>query len=127
MESIEMQFEYVIRRAHHCGRYGAAGADADLYRGFMGCYFTMNESITNKNPNAIQAAIEYGIRLGKVRMSLDIASKKVIAKIEDTKHTDAERIEEIREKIHSTDEPKKMAEAVTELDQLFLKLGLFPG
>jgi len=27
-----MYFEYLIRRVYECGRYGAAGADADIFR-----------------------------------------------------------------------------------------------
>ena len=27
-------YEYLIRRAHYCGRYGVHGADADTYRSY---------------------------------------------------------------------------------------------
>lgn len=122
-----MQFEYAIRRAHHCGRYGAAGANADLYRGFMGTHFRLNEAITKKSPNIIEQAIEYGVRLGCVRMALDIAAKEVISKFRDSNPLESDKIEELRENLDSADNPTKMAQVVTELDQIFLKLGLYPG
>ncbi|MHA4895634.1 hypothetical protein ACXZ1K_12845 [Pedobacter sp. PWIIR3] len=46
-----MSYEYLIRRAHQCGRYGVAGADADTYRSLVrnaSTYYSEMEAIKNK-------------------------------------------------------------------------------
>lgn len=43
-ENYAMYYEWLICDIYHCGRYGVAAADADIYRRLVSCYFKLVQS-----------------------------------------------------------------------------------
>ncbi|WP_075340719.1 hypothetical protein [Tenacibaculum agarivorans] len=76
-----MRYEYLIRRAHQCGRHGVAGADADIYRRFLtnaSIYKTEKEAIENNQPrqwrkSESEMLSDYMVSAGKIAAFIETA------------------------------------------------------
>lgn len=81
-----MTYEYLIRRAYQCGRYGVSGADADIYRAYERkeiIYRKDKEAIENGTPRIRTGSIddlahEAGIASGEIATHLESAIEKVL-------------------------------------------------
>ncbi len=72
-----MLYEIIVRFANgNCGRFGVAGANADIYRSF-----TMSEAIYEQaqagNNNVSDSALKYGIALGEVSAYLSDSAERI--------------------------------------------------
>lgn len=65
MDDFAMLYEAIVRRAHgNCGRYGSAGADADIYRHLQEAY------ALDINGNPVHKPFEKGEAIGRVKAFL---------------------------------------------------------
>lgn len=122
MERIEMQFENAIRRAHNCGRYEAPGANADLFAGFISWDRKQKKISNEKDASVLKTGIEYGIRLGQVSMSLDIAIKKVISLQKESNPVIVEKIEDLRERLSFSTTLDEISDLVIEFNELIKQI-----
>ncbi|KAB1061466.1 hypothetical protein [Salibacter halophilus] len=56
-----MEYEYLIRKAFNCGRFGAPGANADIYRRYernKGLYESETDAVKNNKPRKWNQPIE---------------------------------------------------------------------
>ena len=92
MENMKaMDYEYLIRAAHNCGRYGVEGANADIYRTLetkSALLNTERENIETGKPREWNEKIEemefkYGFKCGEVATHVNIAINKVLKEHED--------------------------------------------
>ena len=129
-----MSYEYLIRRAHQCGRYGVAGADADTYRRFLrnaSTYYSEMEAIKNKTErkwlkSEQDMLADYMRSCGEVKGYISTAIEKV-KKDYDNELTDEQynELEEIGVLLISAD-IQKITEALVRTEKVFLDLKLYP-
>ncbi|HIB36344.1 hypothetical protein [Mesonia sp.] len=85
-----LEYEYLIRRAHNCGRYGVEGANADEYRALersSALYATALNEIENNLPRTRRTdikdlAFNYGKNAGEISTYIRIAIEKVQSDLE---------------------------------------------
>lgn len=129
-----MSYEYLIRRAHQCGRFGVAGANADTFRRLI-----RNASIYYSEMNAIKEKTErlwgkseqdllatYMQCCGEISAYINTAVEKVKKeydeKLEDEQHIE---LDEVQGLLHDTNYDK-IIEALCKAEKIFLDLKLFP-
>lgn len=74
-----MSYEYLIRRAHQCGRYGVEGANADIYRSYERAALAYEDasagrptfSTRSKEELAFKAGEETGAIITYLRTALE--------------------------------------------------------
>lgn len=129
-----MKYEYVIRRAHQCGRHGVAGANADDYRRFLrhaNMYFTESEAIKNnteriwlKSENELLS--DYLISCGEIKAylmtAIDTVKKNYYDKLSDKLYNELEDIEVSLIK----PDIDKITEALNRAEKTMLEIGLYP-
>ncbi|MFF5382607.1 hypothetical protein [Pedobacter suwonensis] len=129
-----MSYEYLIRRAHQCGRYGVAGADADTYRSLVrnaSTYYSEMEAIKNKTErkwlkNEQEMLADYMRSCGEVKGYIKTAIEKV-KKDFDNQLTDEQynELEKVEVLLISAD-LQKITEALIRTEKVFLDLKLYP-
>jgi len=129
-----VSYEYLIRRAHQCGRYGVAGADADTYRRLLrnaSTYYSKIEAIKNKTErkwlkSEQDMLADYVRSCGEVKGYINTAIEKV-KKDYNNKLTDEQcnELEEIGVLLISAD-IQKITEALVRTEKVFLDLKLYP-
>jgi len=76
-----MSYEAIVRFANgDCGRYGVAGADADIYRGFerAGAYYNERMANPNVHPNNLaELTLKYGIAIGEISAYLNDSIERI--------------------------------------------------
>lgn len=129
-----MNYEYLIRRAHQCGRHGVAGADADTFRRLQRLAYTYIEekkAIETKGERKWRKSeeemlTEYMISAGEVsayiKTATQIVKKNYYDKLTDDQYNELEDIEVslIKPDIEIINEAVKRAEKV------MLDIGLYP-
>lgn len=129
-----MNYEYLIRRAHHCGRHGVAGANADIYRRLIGnasTYYSEMDAIKNKGERKWLESEQkmlsaYMLSCGEIKGYINTAIERVKKKYDneltDEQYTELENVEIL------LSEPNilKITEAIVRSEKVFLDLGLFP-
>ncbi|MDL2243296.1 hypothetical protein LJB84_00420 [Bacteroidales bacterium OttesenSCG-928-J19] len=129
-----MSYEYLIRRAHQCGRYGVAGADADTYRRLLrnaSIYYSEMEAIRNKTErkwlkSEQEMLADYMLSCGEVKGYINTAIEKV-KKGYDNQLTDEQynELEEVEVLLISAD-LQKITDALIRTEKVFLDLKLYP-
>lgn len=129
-----MSYEYLIRSAHQCGRYGVAGANADIYRGLIGNaskYYSEMEAIKNKTErkwlkNEKEMLADYMRSCGEVKGYIKTAIEKV-RKEYDTILTDEQynELEDVEVLLIKAD-LGKITEAIVRVQKVFIDLKLCP-
>lgn len=129
-----MNYEYLIRRAHQCGRYGVAGANADTYRGFLrnaSMYYSEMEAIKNKKPRHSTQSEEgmlsdYMCTCGEVKAyimtAIDTVKRKYEVKLSDDQYNELENIEVLLIKPNL----EKITESIERAEKVMLGIELFP-
>ncbi len=129
-----MNYEYLIRRAHKCGRFGVEGANADTFRHLSMAeirYRTEKENIAKGKSRETNAALDelafdYGSRAGKVAAYIGIAIEKVLkdhnAALSESQKEELEncKVELISPSI------KTLYKVIAEADAIMLNIGLYP-
>ena len=129
-----LNYEYLIRRVYHCGRYGVDGADADIYRGLGRVYgmytASLNELENNLprtwNQDINDLAFNYGVSAGEVAQYIKNSIRKVILTFGNDL-TQAQ-IDEFNECISDLDVPKMdiINDVIDRAEQIMADLGIYP-
>ena len=129
-----MQYEYLIRRAHQCGRHGVAGADADTYRRLLrnaSMYFSEKEAIENKteriwNMSEEEMLYDYLTACGEIKGYLFTAIENVKRcyekTITDKQYNELENVEVLISKPNI----ENLNEALERLQVVMIEMKLFP-
>lgn len=109
-----LYYEYLIRAVFKCGRYGVAGADADIYRSLEGA--------TWGEPSRVVDPFKLGVRVGEVAAHIENALESVKEKYPH----DEEFIEKIEECICLLVNPtkEKIDECIDKAWEAFRSIGL---
>ena len=129
-----MGYEYLIRRAHQCGRYGVAGADADTYRRLLrhaSIYYSEMEAIKNNTErkwrkSETEMLTDYSLSCGEIKGYVMTAIDRVKRDFEDTLSDEQyNELEEVEVLLIKPD-LNKITEAIIRAEKVFLDLKLFP-
>jgi len=130
MNEFALSYEYLLRRAHKCGRHGVAGANADVYRHFERAHAEYKDAKSG-NPKftkktTLDSFGEYMLRCGEVAAYILTAIDKVKRDYKDqlTKKQDS-ALEEI-EIILIKPDIDKIEKSIEMTQNLMIELGLYP-
>lgn len=130
MDEFAISYEYLIRRAHKCGRHGVAGANADTYRGFERAYAEYNEAksgklrFTTKTPE--QAFGNYMLRCGEISAYLLTAIDKVRREcIKELSSKQNKKLEDLEILLISPD-IEKIEKTIKKAQDIMIEIGLYP-
>lgn len=121
MESDAMNYEYLIRRAFQCGRFGVAGANADIFRRYERLHSEYLQDKMDLN-NLSKYMMCVGEVSAYIKMATSIVRKNHTASISDAQKTELENVETL---LFSTDK-NRIVEAITRAEKVMIDLGLFP-
>ncbi|MBA3898918.1 MAG: hypothetical protein H0X62_01715 [Bacteroidetes bacterium] len=134
MKELALDYEYLIRRCHQCGRYGVPGANADTYRGLITKSIRYKEA-KEKNEKGkseasletfIEASNEYFYRLGEVTAYLDtaleIGKKKFKSQLSET---DIDNLDKIQEELYNAD-LDRIDTIIKKAEKIFVNAKIFP-
>lgn len=125
-----MSYEYLIRRANKCGRYGVAGANADIYRRFENAYAQYKEVKSGKpkftTKSLEETTSEYMMKCGEVSAYILTAVDKVRRDYREkiTKKQDSE-LEKIEIMLISPD-IEKIQKSIKKAQDTMIEMGLYP-
>lgn len=134
MDDNALNYEYLIRRAHQCGRYGVQGANADTYRKLQrnaDLYTRESDSVKNANKelynqNIIDLLKNYMISVGEVsayiKTATEIVKNQYDSKLTDEQFNELEKIEVLLIDPDIT----KINEAIQRAEKVMLEIGLYP-
>ncbi|MGZ3919291.1 MAG: hypothetical protein ACXVNM_06320 [Bacteroidia bacterium] len=135
MNSKAMEYEYLIRRAHQCGRYGVGGADADDFRSLerkAAKYLEEREKSKAKgneikySDKEIEALKEYMVSAGEISAYIKSATIHVRKKYEDKLSDEqSNELEEIEASLIDLD-MEKIVKAIGKADAIMIAIGLMP-
>lgn len=121
----EMNYEYLIRRAYQCGRYGVPGADADVYRALERRYIQNRDNTIPAQTSELLH--KYAFACGEVatymKMAIENFSEGYQQRFTDEQKEEIEDIETLLYYgiMESIEEALERAEA------LMLEYGIYPG
>ena len=135
MEKVDaMNYEYLIRRAFQCGRFGVAGANADIFRSLERSYglYTREKELKAAakpkewNKSIEELALEYGRKSGEVAAFLDSAISKVLHDYEN--RLSPEQKEELNQCLSDLFEPSfdDILHVIERSEKVMLELGIYP-
>jgi len=130
MDEFAMSYEYLLRRAHKCGRYGVAGANADIYRGFERAFAEYKEVKSGKPKFTTKTLDEvlsnYMLRCGEVSAYILTAVDKVRRECKQqlTKKQDS-KLEEVEILLISPD-IIKIEKSIKKAQETMIEIGLYP-
>jgi len=120
-----MSYEYLLRPVYHCGRHGAKGADADVYRKLERAEI----HLTNPNWNKTKEEKEYDYRVAfaGVKSYVGNALKEGFKQVQ-YKATEEEvgKLENIKTELNDIGfyDKKRLDEIIKEADKIFKEHGL---
>ena len=129
-----MNYEYLIRRAYQCGRNGADGTNADIFRKFERAashYFTEKKAIENKTErkwlgsedelfdNYMQGAGEIGYYM---ESAISLVKNKYSEKLNKEQSKELDNIKALL----ITHDFDKIIEAIERGEKVMLDIGLYP-
>ena len=129
-----LHYEYLIRRAHQCGRYGVKGANADVFRGLERAEVLYRTEKENQekgkskqwNKTLEELAFDYGKKSGEVSAYINTAIKKVLNDYEN-KLTDEQKEELENCEIELIDSNiSKIENVIEKAQEIMIKIELFP-
>lgn len=129
-----ISYEYLLRRAYQCGRYGASGADADVYRAFLRkaeIYFNDKcaiDSLTPRRWNITEEELfaDYMVAAGQISSYIRMAIKHAKRMYEDQiTASQFEQLEVIEISLRHPD-LDILNSSITNLNVIFEEIGLFP-
>ena len=120
-----MDYEYLLRRIYQCGRHGAKGADADIYRKLE----RAEVNLTNVHWNKTQEVKEhdYYTAFAEVRMHVRNALREGVRQVEyRLSDEEIKLFEKIREEVNKLGfyNKKRLDEIIDQADDVFRKYGL---
>lgn len=130
MEEYALSYEYLLRRAHKCGRHGAAGVNADVYRRFEKSLAEYKEVKTGKpritNKSLEEAFGDYMLCCGQVSAYILTAIDKVRRDYKDllSKKQDSE-LEEVESFLFKPD-IEMIEKSIENAQEIMIEIGLYP-
>ncbi len=130
-----MGYEYLIRKAYNCGRFGGPGANADVFRGYETAQVRYRENMNalkNNKPKTWKKPIEElafiaGQEAGEVATYINVALEHVQKRFEDQLSSKQEEIfEELRMLLTDPTE-KNIGDVLEKGHELFQELNLQIG
>ena len=120
-----MSYEYLLRGVYHCDRYGAKGADADVYRKLE--YAEMH--LANPNWNKTEAEKEYDYRtiFAGVKTYVQNALREGFKQVQYKATKDEiEKLEDLKTEVNDINfyDKKRLDEIIKEADNIFKEHGL---
>jgi hypothetical protein len=106
-----MGYEYLVRRAYQCGRFGSPGANADIYRKMERAFYSLTiPTVSNKT----KEGLEYDCRheAATVRSYVLDAINKGMKQIYD--EADNEKLKLLKSKLHIMEYDKNVLDEVIE-------------
>jgi hypothetical protein len=120
-----MSYEYLLRRIYHCGRHGAKGADADVYRKLE--HAEMHLTNPNWNKTKEEKEYDYRVAFAGVKSYLVNALKEGFKQVQyKATEKEIEKLESIRTELNDIDfyHKKRLDEIIGEADKIFKGHGL---
>lgn len=124
MENGALSYEYLIRRAFQCGRYGVPGANADTYRALERSYVDSRDNVDPNRNNEL--LVKYAFYCGEVSTYINVAVEK-FAKDFETQFTPAQNqeIEDIISLLHQAT-ILEIEDAIERAEVLMVEYGRHP-
>lgn len=95
MNGSALNYEYLIRRAFQCGRYGVPGANADVFRALERS-FVLNRDNNNVNQKSEELLFDYAFACGEVATYIITAIEKFAKDFEENLTTEQnEEVEDL--------------------------------
>lgn len=115
-----MSYEILMRRAYHCGRHGARGADADVYRKMERAF----NLLTAENWLEPQQSRElnYAKAANEVANFVSNAITKSLSEIKDSEKLT--KLQELRQKIAHQSDKQIIDQVIDEVLDIFVELNL---
>jgi hypothetical protein len=130
MDEFAMSYEYLIRRAHKCGRYGVAGANADVYRHFERAFAEYKDVKSGKPKftmkNLEESFGDYMLCCGEVSAYILTAVDKIRRDYKNqlTKKQDS-KFEEVEILLIKPD-INKIEKSIEKAQNAMIEIGLYP-
>jgi len=121
-----MYFEYLIRAAYKCGRYGAPGANADIYRNFEHACYSYDHSNELSPKDKESAIIEYGKYLGIVTTHIEHAIDKILKEYKNKITPKQEKTLKGLENLVLEPSKENIEKYFKEIEDIFLELKIYP-
>jgi hypothetical protein len=131
MDGYALSYEYLLRRAHKCGRNGVAGANADVYRHFEKAHAEYKEVKSGKpkftNKSLEEAFGDYMLCCGEVSAYIITAIDKVRKDCKDllNKKQDSE-LEQVEILLIKPD-IEKIEKSIEKAQEIMMEIGLYPA
>lgn len=130
-----MSYEFLIRRAYKCGRFGVKGANADIFRTLETDSYRYNTALKEIKENLPRSwgenlddlAFKYKINSRKVAYHIIDAIKKVQGDLSSS--LTEEETEELENCINELHDPtiEKIDQVIQKAEKIMISHGLFPG
>ena len=125
MNDYAMRYEYLIRRAFNCGRFGVSGANADVFRGLERDFVHFRD---NKGINSPEERMQkYAFSCGEVATYIKFAVEKFAKKF-DNELTEEQKqeVEDIVSLLYDAT-INEIEQAIDRGEALMLEKGVYPG
>jgi hypothetical protein len=125
MNECALNYEYLIRRAFQCGKYGVPGANADVFR-ILERNFVLNRDNNNVKQSE-ELLFDYAFNCGKVATYIKTAIEKFAKDFEE--NLTAEQNEEIEDLISLLNNSRieQIEEAIERAQTLMIAHGRYPA
>lgn len=119
-----LKYEYLIRRAFQCGRYGVPGANADTFRALERSYVLYRDNNTPARHDEL--LIKYAFDCGEVATYINVAIEKFSKDFEE--QLTAEENQEIEDIISILNESTivEIKQAIERAEFLMIARGRYP-
>ncbi len=124
MNEVALNYEYLIRRAFQCGRYGVPGANADTFRALERSFILSRDN--NDPDRKDKSLIKYAFNCGEVSTYINVAVEK-FAKDFEEQLTPAQN-QEIEDILSLLNEATitEIEQAIERAEVLMIEYGRYP-
>jgi hypothetical protein len=125
MNERALNYEYLIRRAFQCGRYGVPGANADIYRA-LEMSFVLNRD-NNDIDQSEKLLFDYAFNCGEVATYIITAIEKFANDFEE--NLTAVQIEEVEDLISLLNNSRieQIEQVIVRAQELMIAYGRYPA
>lgn len=120
-----MSYEYLLRRVYHCGRHGAKGADADVYRKLE--HAEMHLTNPNRNKTKEEKEYDYRTAFAGVKTYVSNAIREGAKQVQyKATQEEAGKLEGMQTELNDFAfyDKKRLDEIIREADKIFGEHGL---
>lgn len=121
-----MNFEYLIRGAFQCGRYGMPGANADIYRSFEHACYNYDRRDQLKSEKKEEAIFEYARYIGIITTHIEHAIDNILKEYKDTISNAEETILKGTDNLFIEPNRDKIEKYFKAIEPILIKLRVYP-